>query len=125
MKTQMLLLSLLCLVGLAACNRGEVTDIQRDPAGGVDVTAQLSETDINDAIADALAVDNPLLRDPNVDLQAGQIVVSGTTSPPMASVEAIPRPGLAAKEAAIKTPSKKLWIASPTRLSVPIVCFSR
>lgn len=78
MKAQMLLLSLLCVIGLAACRRAEVTDIQRDPGGGVDVTAQLSETDINDAIADALAVDNPLLRDPNVDLQAGQIVINGT-----------------------------------------------
>lgn len=78
MKIRMLLLSLLCVVGLAACNRGEVTDIQRDPAGGVDVTAQISEADISDAIADALAVENPLLRDPSVDLQAGQIVINGT-----------------------------------------------
>jgi hypothetical protein len=78
MKAQMLLLTLLCLTGLAACDRGAVNNIQRDPAGGVDVTAQISEADVNDAIADALAVENPLLRDPSVDLQAGQIVINGT-----------------------------------------------
>ncbi|MBZ0289057.1 MAG: hypothetical protein K8I30_15670, partial [Anaerolineae bacterium] len=78
MKTRMLILALICMVGLAACNRGEVTDVQRDPAGGVDITAQLTETDISEAIADALAVENPLLRDPQVDLQAGEIVINGT-----------------------------------------------
>lgn len=78
MKFKMLILGLLCVVGLAACNRGEVTDVQRDPAGGVDVTAQLTETDISDAIADALAIQNPLLRDPKVDLQPGQIVITGS-----------------------------------------------
>jgi hypothetical protein len=78
MKTRMLLLALFAIVGLAACNRGTVTDVQRDGEGGVDVTVQLSETEINDAIADALAIENPLLRDPKVDLQAGQIYVTGT-----------------------------------------------
>jgi hypothetical protein len=78
LKARMLILALLCLVGLAACNRGEVTDVQRDPSGGVDITAQLSETDISDAIADALAIENPLLRDPKVDLQPGQIVITGS-----------------------------------------------
>ena len=78
MKMRMLILALLCTVGLAACNRGEVTDVQRDPSGGVDITAQLTETDISDAIADALAIENPLLRDPKVDLQPGQIVITGS-----------------------------------------------
>ena len=78
MKSKMLILALLCTLGLAACNRGEVTDVQRDPSGGVDITAQLTETDISDAIADALAVENPLLRDPKVDLQPGQIVITGS-----------------------------------------------
>jgi len=78
MKTRMLFLALLCLVGLAACRRAEVTDIQQGDSGGVDITAQLTEADLNDAIADALAIENPLLRDPNVDLQPGQIVITGT-----------------------------------------------
>ncbi|MEO8610290.1 MAG: LmeA family phospholipid-binding protein [Chloroflexota bacterium] len=78
MKSKMLILALLCIVGLAACNRGEVTDVQRDPSGGLDITAQLTETDISAAIADALAIQNPLLRDPKVDLQPGQIVITGT-----------------------------------------------
>jgi hypothetical protein len=38
----------------------------------------LTEADINAAIADALAIANPLLRDPKVDLQPGQIVVTGS-----------------------------------------------
>ncbi|MEO8612054.1 MAG: hypothetical protein ABI690_29425 [Chloroflexota bacterium] len=42
MKSKMLILGLLCAVGLAACNRGEVTDVQRDPSGGLDNTTQLS-----------------------------------------------------------------------------------
>jgi hypothetical protein len=78
MKMRMLILGLLCMMGLAACNRGEVIDVQRDPSGGVDITAQLTETDISDAIADALAIENPLLRDPKVDLQPGQIVITGS-----------------------------------------------
>src|SRR5262245_48074109 len=78
MKARILLLATLCLIGLAACNRGQVTDVQRDADGGLDVTAQLTESDITDAIADALAIENPLLRDPHVDLQTGQIFITGT-----------------------------------------------
>jgi hypothetical protein len=77
MKNRLIFLLLVSLLALAACNRGEVTDVQRNPEGGVDVTAQLSETEISEAITDALAEDNPLLRDPQVDLQPGQIVING------------------------------------------------
>ncbi len=76
-KKLLLFLLLIGVVALAACRRAEVTDIQRDPSGGVDVTAELTESDISAAIADALAIDNPLLRDPQVDLQPGQIVITG------------------------------------------------
>lgn len=78
MKLSSLILMSLLLVTLAACNRGEVTDVQRNPEGGVDVTVRLTETEVNEAITDALnAAANPLLRDPSVDLQAGQIVING------------------------------------------------
>ncbi len=71
---------MLCLVvfGLAACNRGTVSDVQRDPNGGVDATVTLTEQDVNDAVTDALSKQaNPLLRSPKVDLQAGQLVITG------------------------------------------------
>jgi len=80
MKTRLLIL-LLATVALAACRRAEVTNIERNPEGGLDVSASLSEADINAAIADALAIENPLLRDPQVDLQNGQIVVTGSHEP--------------------------------------------
>jgi hypothetical protein len=65
---------ILCAVALAGCGRGVLT-LDRD-AGTV--TVALSESDINDAIAAALAAQsNPLMRDPSVDLQAGTIVISG------------------------------------------------
>lgn len=84
MKTRMLLLMALLIALLAGCNRGEVTDIQRNPEGGADVTVRLTEAEINEAIADALATAvNPLLRNPQVDLQAGQIVVNGEHDRPV------------------------------------------
>jgi hypothetical protein len=77
MKNRILLLALVGVLVLAGCRRAEITNIQRDAAGGVDVTAKLTEAEMNDAIADALAVSNPLLREPKVDLQPGQIVING------------------------------------------------
>lgn len=75
----MVVLMLVVLAGsLTACRRAEVTDIERNPDGGVDVTLTLAESDINEVIQQALAVRaNPLLRNPQVDLQAGQIVING------------------------------------------------
>jgi hypothetical protein len=64
-------ISVFALVG---CRRGEVS-IDRE-AGTVNVT--LSESDVNETITAALAAsDNPLLRNPSVDLQDGAIVVNG------------------------------------------------
>lgn len=78
MKLRIVILMSVLLMILAACNRGEVTDVQRNPEGGIDVTVKLTETEVNDAIVDALnSAANPLLRDPSVDLQAGQIVING------------------------------------------------
>lgn len=78
MRIRSLLMVTILVLTLAGCNRGEVTDVQRNPEGGVDVTVNLTEAEVNEAITDALATAaNPLLRNPSVDLQPGQIVVTG------------------------------------------------
>lgn len=79
MKTRMaVLLFILMALGVGGCRKGKVESIERNPAGGFDVTVSFAETDINDAIAEALAANgNPLLRDPHIDLQNGQILVTG------------------------------------------------
>lgn len=63
---------------LAACGgRGDIS-IQRGAEGGLNITVSASEADVNAVVSDALARQaNPLLRNPQVDLQAGQIVVNG------------------------------------------------
>ncbi len=77
MKIRVLLFCVLVL-GLAACNRGNVSDVQRDPNGGVDATVSLTEQEVNDAVVEALSKQgNPLLRNPKIDLQSGQMVISG------------------------------------------------
>ncbi len=78
MKTRIMFLLGLLIFALAGCNRGEVVDVQRDGNGGADVTFRLTEGDISAAISEALSAgSNPLLRNPQIDLQPGQIVVSG------------------------------------------------
>lgn len=75
MKLRLIVLVLIVLA-LAACRRGAI-GVQLNGDGTATVTVTVSEADVNAAIADALNVDNPLLRDPSVDLQPGQIVISG------------------------------------------------
>ncbi|MEZ4669367.1 MAG: hypothetical protein R3E39_15790 [Anaerolineae bacterium] len=78
MKIRILLLIIAMMTGLAACNRGNVTDIERGAEGGVDVTVKLTEQEVNDSITNAFTVGaNPLLRNPVVELQSGKIVVNG------------------------------------------------
>ncbi len=68
---------LMALAGILAACGGNVS-IQRDGAGGAEITITLSESDINTVINTALAqMENPLLRNPSVDLQAGQIIING------------------------------------------------
>jgi hypothetical protein len=77
MRIRILLFCVLVL-GLAACNRGTVSDVQRDPNGGVDATVTLTEQEVNDAVVEALSKQgNPLLRNPKIDLQPGQLVING------------------------------------------------
>lgn len=75
MKIRVWVLVALAVI-LAACGRANV-NVQREPGGGVSVTVTLSEADINAVVAEALDVANPLLREPQIDLQSGAIVISG------------------------------------------------
>jgi len=71
-------ISCMLMFGLAACNRGNITDVQRDANGGVDATVSLTEQEVNDTVAEALAKQgNPLLRNPKIDLQPSQLVING------------------------------------------------
>ncbi len=69
-----LLLAVVLALALTACGR---VNIQRNASGGMTVTVTLTEADINAVVEQALAEENPLLRDPYVDLQNGAIVISG------------------------------------------------
>ncbi len=64
---------------LTACGAGRV-EIVRDRGSDVfNVTLELNEEDVAQLVTQALeASGNPLLRDPEVDLQDGQIEVTGT-----------------------------------------------
>ena len=70
----MLALMAISAFALVGCRRGDLS-IDRK-AGTVNVT--LSESDVNAAIEAAMAAaENPLLRNPSVDLRDGAIVVNG------------------------------------------------
>ncbi len=75
-------LGLLLVVGsllLAACGAGRVEIIRERGSDVFQVTVELNEGDVAQLVADALTASaNPLLRDPVVDLQNGQIEVTGT-----------------------------------------------
>lgn len=76
MFTRMMLLFLVA-VGLVACNRDSF-GAQRNQAGGLDITVSATEAEVNTLIQTALTQSaNPLVRNPSVDLQDGQIVISG------------------------------------------------
>lgn len=68
-----LLASIIALLALTGCR----ATIDVDRAAGT-VTVSVTEADINEAISEALAeTENPLLREPSVDLQDGVLVVNG------------------------------------------------
>lgn len=75
-------LGLLLAVGsllLAACGAGRVEIIRERGSDVFNVTVELNEDDVAQLVADALTASaNPLLRNPVVDLQNGQIEVTGT-----------------------------------------------
>lgn len=72
-----LLLVCVPMLALAACNRENVS-VERNSEGGADVSVVLTEAEVNTVIAEALAAhDNPLLRNPQVNLQNDSIYVTG------------------------------------------------
>jgi hypothetical protein len=73
------ILPVLCLVlFITACTRSNGSDIERNPEGGLDATVTITESDMNSDIAAILADQpNPLLRNPQVDLQPGKIIING------------------------------------------------
>lgn len=77
MKIRLLMFIFAVPLLLVGCNRANV-DVERNPDGGFNITATLNEAEVNTAIENALAQSaNPLLRDPQVDLQTGQIIING------------------------------------------------
>ncbi|MBL8155980.1 MAG: hypothetical protein JNM70_17510, partial [Anaerolineae bacterium] len=76
MKSITLFIFAVLAFGMVGCRAN--LQVERSADGGVDVTATISEQDVNAAVADALAQSNPLLRNPQVDLQPGQIVIMVT-----------------------------------------------
>src|SRR5262249_46289231 len=78
MKARVFFCLMLAALLLAGCRRGQLEGLQRNADGSVSATVRLTEADINAAISDALtASGNPLLRNPQVDLQNGQVVANG------------------------------------------------
>jgi hypothetical protein len=76
-----LLFGVLLLLVLAACNVGNV-GVQRNENGGVDITVTLTESEVNTLITEAIVRAEESgqairVQNPSVDLQSGQIVLSG------------------------------------------------
>ena len=75
MKQVKVFLFVLFITTLGACRQGTV-QIERDGNGAL-ITVNLTESEMNALAAEALAESNPLLRNPEVDLQPDLIVVHG------------------------------------------------
>jgi hypothetical protein len=75
-------ISLLLVLGsllLAACGAGRVEIVRERGSDVFNITVELNEDDVAQLVEDALAASaNPLLRNPMVNLQNGQIEVTGT-----------------------------------------------
>ena len=77
-KLKMVLLLVLSGLLLTACSTGRVEIVRERGSDVFNVTVELNEADIAQLVEEALlAGANPLLRDPVVDLQNGQIEVTG------------------------------------------------
>jgi hypothetical protein len=73
---QRFFLFLILVFGLAACNRDVNVEVNGD--GTATVSVSVTEAEVNTVVQTALGNrGNPLLRNPVVDLQNGQIVISG------------------------------------------------
>ena len=82
MKLRSILLGLLVPLILAGCRAGQVS-VQRDGAGNLDISVKVTEADINTSIQSILASSSGLkLQNAVVDLQNGQILVTGDYTKP-------------------------------------------
>ncbi len=71
-----LLFAIVSLMLLTAC-KAQV-EVRPSPGSGVAITVTMTEEEVNDAISGALELGgNPLLRNPQVDLQDGAVVITG------------------------------------------------
>jgi hypothetical protein len=69
-------LFLLIALTLVACNR-ENFSAERNPDGGVDIRVTSTEAEVNTLLQNALANGEGKIRNAAIDLQAGQLVISG------------------------------------------------
>jgi len=63
-------------LSLVACNRDNFS-AQRNPDGGVDITVTATEAEVNTMLSNALARGEGNVRNATIDLQSGQIVITG------------------------------------------------
>lgn len=77
-KMMMVIVLVLGSLPLVACGAGRVEIVRERGSDVFNVTVELNEDDMAQLVETALSNRNPLLRDPVVDLQDGQVVVAGT-----------------------------------------------
>ncbi|MBI1257578.1 MAG: DUF2993 domain-containing protein [Chloroflexi bacterium] len=81
-KLRCVVFGLIILLILAGCRAGQVS-VQRDGAGNLDISVKISEADINTSIQNILSSSQGLkLQNATVDLQNGQILVTGDYTKP-------------------------------------------
>lgn len=70
-------LLLLLTMGLVACNRDNFS-AKGNPNGGIDITVTATESEINTSLRQVLSQSgSSALRNPSIDLQDGQIAITG------------------------------------------------
>ena len=70
-------LLVLLAMGLVACNRDSL-NVQGNPNGGIDITVTATESEVNTTLSQALTQSgSAAFRNPSIDLQAGQIAITG------------------------------------------------
>jgi len=74
---QRIVLLILLTMGLVACNRDNLS-VQGNPNGGIDIKVTATESEVNTSLSNVLAQSgSSALRNPSIDLQDGQIAISG------------------------------------------------
>jgi hypothetical protein len=86
---RLMLFVFLAALAVSACSFGNV-GVQSNPAGGIDISITLAESEVNTLLSeaiDAAAESGRAVRiqNPTIDLQAGRIVISGDYEQPSGS----------------------------------------